>query len=700
MKLNYLIMASLTAIASLASCSQQEENETIIGKPEVTVTDGKFTPEVLKAMAKVGGAQVAPDESKILLSVKYESVELNKGNAELWTMDLNGENQTKITNTASSEGNAVWLANSKQIAFTYAVDGKPQIFVMNADGSGRKQLSNVSNGVEGFLLSPDEKKIAVISTVKAGQTTADLYPELSKASGRIVDDLMYKHWDEWVTEIPHTFVADFDTDKGVGELKDVLEGEPFEAPMRPFGGSESLAWGADGKTLIYVCRKKTGLEYSLSTNSDLYEYNLETGNTRNLTEGMMGYDTCPRFSADGNTLAWLSMEHDGFESDKNRLFVMNIKSGEKRDLTADWDYSIDDFAWAKDDKGIYFLAAFQGTEPMFKIDVESCKVDTVATGVCDYASLAPLADGSVIAARHSLLEPNDIYACAMGAEPKKLTGFNDDILAQIAPVSVQKELVPTTDGKLMTTWVVLPPNFDANKKYPALLYCQGGPQSAVSQFWSERWNLRLMASQGYIVIAPNRRGLPGFGTEWNAQISGDYPGQNMKDYFSAVDYMREKPFVDRDHIGAVGASYGGFSVYWLAGHHEGRFAALIAHAGIFNIEAQYLETEEMWFANWDMGGAPWDKANAVAQRTFANSPHLSVDKWTAPILVTVGERDYRILASQGMMAFNAAKLRGIPARMVVFPDENHWILQPQNGVLFHKEFFRWLDQWLKPAPEK
>ena len=700
MKLNYLIMASLTAIASLASCSQQEENETIIGKPEVTVTDGKFTPEVLKAMAKVGGAQVAPDESKILLSVKYESVELNKGNAELWTMDLNGENQTKITNTASSEGNAVWLANSKQIAFTYAVDGKPQIFVMNADGSGRKQLSNVPNGVEGFLLSPDEKKIAVISTVKAGQTTADLYPELTKASGRIVDDLMYKHWDEWVTEIPHTFVADFDTDKGVGELKDVLEGEPFEAPMRPFGGSESLAWGADGKTLIYVCRKKTGLEYSLSTNSDLYEYNLETGNTRNLTEGMMGYDTCPRFSADGNTLAWLSMEHDGFESDKNRLFVMNIKSGEKRDLTADWDYSIDDFAWAKDDKGIYFLAAFQGTEPMFKIDVESCKVDTVATGMCDYASLAPLADGSVIAARHSLLEPNDIYACAMGAEPKKLTGFNDDILAQIAPVSVQKELVPTTDGKLMTTWVVLPPNFDANKKYPALLYCQGGPQSAVSQFWSERWNLRLMASQGYIVIAPNRRGLPGFGTEWNAQISGDYPGQNMKDYFSAVDYMREKPFVDRDHIGAVGASYGGFSVYWLAGHHEGRFAALIAHAGIFNIEAQYLETEEMWFANWDMGGAPWDKANAVAQRTFANSPHLSVDKWTAPILVTVGERDYRILASQGMMAFNAAKLRGIPARMVVFPDENHWILQPQNGVLFHKEFFRWLDQWLKPAPEK
>ena len=400
MKLNYLIMASLTAIASLASCSQQEENETIIGKPEVTVTDGKFTPEVLKAMAKVGGAQVAPDESKILLSVKYESVELNKGNAELWTMDLNGENQTKITNTASSEGNAVWLANSKQIAFTYAVDGKPQIFVMNADGSGRKQLSNVPNGVEGFLLSPDEKKIAVISTVKAGQTTADLYPELSKASGRIVDDLMYKHWDEWVTEIPHTFVADFDTDKGVGELKDVLEGEPFEAPMRPFGGSESLAWGADGKTLIYVCRKKTGLEYSLSTNSDLYEYNLETGNTRNLTEGMMGYDTCPRFSADGNTLAWLSMEHDGFESDKNRLFVMNIKSGEKRDLTADWDYSIDDFAWAKDDKGIYFLAAFQGTEPMFKIDVESCKVDTVATGVCDYASLAPLADGSVIADRH------------------------------------------------------------------------------------------------------------------------------------------------------------------------------------------------------------------------------------------------------------------------------------------------------------
>ena len=696
MKLNFLIMASFAAIATLASCSNQGEKEVIIGKPDIKVENGKFTPEVLKAMAKVNGAQVSPDGSKILFGVKYESIELNKGNNELWIMDIDGSNQQKITETASSEGNAAWLSDSKRIAFTYPVDGKPQLFVMNADGSNRKQLSNIEKGLEGFLISPDETKIAVISTVKYGQRTNDMYPELDKASGKIVDDLMYKHWDEWVTESPHTFVADIEFNSGIGELKDILEGEPYEAPMRPFGGSESLAWTADSKSIIYVSRKKTGLEYSVSTNSDLYEYNLESGNTRNLTKGMMGYDTNPCISNDGNTLAWLSMEQDGCESDKNRLFVMDLKSGEKRDLTADWDYSIDGFAWSKDSKSIYFLAPFMGTVPMFSINVENCKVDTVATGMCDYASVAPLENGTVIATRHSFLEPNDIYACTMGQEPKKLTGFNDDILAQLEKVTVKKELVPTTDGKLMTTWVVLPPNFDESKKYPALLYCQGGPQSAVSQFWSERWNLRIMASNGYIVIAPNRRGLPGFGTEWNAQISGDYGGQNMKDYFSAVDYMTEKPYVDKEHVGAVGASYGGFSVYWLAGHHEGRFAALFAHAGIFNIEAQYLETEEMWFANWDMGGAPWDKSNAIAQRTFANSPHLFVDKWTAPIMISVGELDYRILASQGMMDLNAAKLRGIPARMLVYPDENHWILKPQNGVLFHKEFFRWLDQWLKP----
>ena len=695
MNISKSIMASLLLLPAAVACSTGEKaaDEVIVERPDVTVQDGKLTPEVLMALGSVSSPVVSPDGSKVLYSVAFTSIEQNKSNAELWVMDIDGGNPVRLTQSPKSEYNAAWIDGGNKIAFLYPENGKMQIFVMNADGTGRQCVSSVEKGIDGFLFSPDGSKVLYISQVKWAKTVTDTYPDLDKANCHIVDDLMYKHWDEWVSTIPHPFIADFANGR-VGEGTDIMEGEPYEAPMKPFGGIESFAWAPDGKSLVYVSRKKTGLEYSISTNSDLYQYDLATKTTRNLTEGMMGYDTAPAFSRSGNYLAWLSMEHDGYESDKNRIFVMEMASGKKTDLTADWDYTADGIAWADDEKSLYFTAPFQGCEPIFSINVETHKVDTVASGQYDYASIAPVA-GGVITMRHSYLSPNEIFSVSKDGETSQLTHVNDDLLAQLKPVTVEKRMVPTTDGKLMTTWVVLPPDFDPAKKYPAILYCQGGPQQAVSQFWSSRWNLRLMASQGYIVIAPNRRGLPGFGTEWNAQISGDYGGQNMKDYLSAVDYMKKEPYVDGNHIGAVGASYGGFSVYWLAGHHDNRFAALIAHAGIFNMEAQYLETEEMWFANWDMGGAPWDKNNKTAQATFATSPHKFVQNWNTPIMVTVGEKDYRILASQGMMAFNAARLRGVPTRMLVFPDENHWILQPQNALLWQREFFGWLDKWLK-----
>ncbi len=438
------------------------------------------------------------------------------------------------------------------------------------------------------------------------------------------------------------------------------------------------------------------MDYALSTNSDLYLYDIESKSTTNLTEGMEGYDTCPTYSPDGKYVAWLSMEHDGYESDKNRIFIMETADwSNKTDLTAEWDYTADQIAWNPDSKSLYFICAYQGGAPIFNIDLKG-KIATVAEGVCDYASLAPVGKKSLIAMRHSMLYPNEIYSVTVGKEPVKLTSVNDYIFAQLDMPTVEKRMVPTTDGQQMLTWVICPPNMDRSKKYPAILYCQGGPQQAVSQFWSYRWNFALMASNGYVIIAPNRRGLPGFGTEWNAQISGDYPGQNMQDYLSAVDNVKTEPWIDADHIGATGASYGGFSVYWLAGNHQGRFAALLAHAGIFNTEAQYLETEEMWFANWDLGGPFWDKNNPVAQRTFAASPHRFVDNWDTPIMISHGEFDFRILASQGMAAFNAAKLRGIPAEMVIYPDENHWILKPQNAIMWQRLFFRWFDKWLKP----
>ena len=684
--------ASLMAIAT--SCGQQEE---MIEKPNFSSATGIFDMEALEALGRVSNPQVSPDGKKILYGVSYESVELNKSNNELYTMNLDGTDVKRLTKTAMSEGDAVWIDNGRKIAFVATHDGKPQLWVMNADGTNRHVVSRLENGVGGFKVSPDGKKVVIVSTVKYNRTAQDVYPDLTKATGRLIDDMMYKHWDEWVTEIPHPFIADFDNYR-LTNIKDIMEGERFESPMKPFGGVESFAWSPDSRELVYVSRKKEGMEYALSTNSDLYCYNLESGETRNLTEGMMGYDTNPAFSPDGSKLAWLSMEHDGYESDKNRIFVMDMATGEKTDLTADWDYTADQFAWYPDGKKIYFIAPYQGVTPVFSIDVESHKVDFI-TGkqdICDYAALAPVDGKTLITMRHSFLSPNEIFSVTDNVATA-LTEVNKEILGQIDAPMMEKVLVPTTDGKEMTTWVIYPPKFDKTKKYPALLYCQGGPQQAVSQFWSYRWNLMLMASKGYIVIAPNRRGLPGFGTEWNAQISGDYPGQNMQDYLSAVDYMKQQPYVDEAHIGAVGASYGGFSVYMLAGIHQGRFAAFVAHAGIFNMEAQYLETEEMWFANWDMGGAFWDKNNPVAQRTFANSPHKFVDNWDTPILVTHGEYDFRILSSQGEMAFNAARLRGVPAEMLIFPDENHWILKPQNAIMWQRVFFRWLDRWLKPT---
>lgn len=690
----------LNAMAPTATLAEETD---IIDRPDFKSATGIFDIDALEALGRVSEPRVSPDGKRVLFGVSYESVPQNKSNRDLYVMNIDGTGVTRITKTAQSENSAVWIDNGTRIAFVYAEKGSsPQLWVMNADGTERHAATNIEGGIEGFLFSPDQSKVVLISTVKYNRTAADIYPDLPKATGRVIDDLMYKHWDTWVTEIPHPFIGSFDS-QTVTDLKDIMEGEPYEAPMRPFGGVESFAWSPDSKILVYTSRKKTGMEYALSTNSDLYAYNLTTETTTNLTEGMMGYDTNPAFSPDGRYMAWLSMERDGYEADKNRLFIRDNATGQKTDLTSDWDYTIEEFAWNPNGKNIWFIAYHQGVAPIFNMEVATHKVTTVAEGLYDYTSLAPVDNKTIVTMRHSMLRPNEIYR--IGPKTKKgvkedvaLTDINGNIFAQLTMPTIEAKKVPTTDGKEMLTWVIYPPKFDASHKYPAILYCQGGPQSAVSQFWSYRWNFALMASNGYIMIAPNRRGVPGFGTEWEEQISKDYPGQNMRDYLSAVDYMKaNEPAIDPARIGATGASYGGFSVYWLAGNHDKRFAALLAHAGIFNTEAQYLETEEMWFANWDMGGAFWDKDNAIAQRTFATSPHRFVDRWDTPIMISHGEKDYRILASQGMAAFNAAKMRGIPAEMVIFPDENHWILKPQNAVMWQRLFFRWFDRWLKPA---
>ena len=688
----------MSAAMMLASCGGTKDagktDQALIGKSDIKIEGRRMTPEALWAMGRIGGLAVSPDGKQIAYTVAYYSVPENKSNREVFVMNADGTDNRQITHTPYQENEVTWAADGSKLLFLSNDNGSSQLYEMNPDGSGRKQISKYDGDIEGYSISPDGKKILFIAQVKTVKSTADKYPDLDKATGIIITDLMYKHWDEWVTTAPHPFIADFDG-KSISNIIDVLEGEPYESPMKPWGGIEQLAWNTTSDKVAYTCRKKTGLAYAISTNSDIYVYDLNTKKTVNITEGMMGYDTNPQYSPDGKSIAWQSMERDGYEADQNRLFVMNLETGEKRFVSKAFDSNVDAFVLSRDAKTIYFTGVWHGETQIYSLDLANDSVRPVTSGMYDYEGVALFGD-KLIAKRHSMSMGDEIYAIALDGQTTQLTQENKQIYDQIEMGKVEGRWMKTTDSKEMLTWVIYPPQFDPNKKYPTLLFCEGGPQSPVSQFWSYRWNMQIMAANGYIVVAPNRRGLPGFGLEWNEAISGDYGGQCMKDYFTAIDEMAKEPFVDSDRLGCVGASFGGFSVYWLAGHHDKRFKAFIAHDGIFNMEMQYLETEEKWFANWDMGGAYWEKQNPTAQRTFANSPHLFVEKWDTPILCIHGEKDYRILANQAMAAFDAAVMRGVPAELLIYPDENHWVLKPQNGVLWQRTFFEWLDQWLKP----
>lgn len=668
---------------------------TLVGTLPASAHEGQhMTPEMMLSLARVGASSLSPDGKTIVYSVGFPNIKENKIRTELFSIASNGTGRRQLTQGIAGLHGARWIQQGRRISYISSESGEPQVWTMAPDGTDRKQVTRIEGGLSDYLFSPDETKLAYIKEITFGKSTKEVYPDLPKATGRIVTDLMYKHWDEWVETIPHIFIASVGNEP-ITSGKDILEGEPYEAPTKPFGGSEELSWSPDGKTLAYSSRKKTGLEYSLSTNTDIYLYDLSSGTTRNITEGNGGYDTHPRFSPDGSKISWISMERDGYEADLKRLFIQELKTGKKTFLTDGFEYDVDETVWSPDSRSIFFLATKHAEAQLWELALKGRKIRQITTGMHDYTSL-DLQAGKLLAGRQSYTLPTDLYL----VDPKtgradQLTHENKETLDRLSPISVEKRWVKTTDGGNMLVWVILPPNFDKTKKYPALLFCQGGPQSAVSQFFSYRWNMRLMAEQGYIVIAPNRHGVPSFGKAWNEQISGDYSGQNIQDYLTAVDEVKKEPWVDADRLGCVGASYGGYSVFYLAGVHQKRFKAFIAHAGIFNLEMQYMTTEEMWFANWDMGGAPWEKDNAVAQRTFANSPHKLVGNWDTPILVIHGERDYRILAGQGMAAFNAAKLRGIPAELLIYPDENHWILRPQNALLWQRTYFDWLDKYLK-----
>lgn len=690
-----LVLLSLLSIM-IVSCKEKAPETTdtpMITKENREVPDfssGILTEEILWYMGRLSDPQVSPDGQTLLFGVKYFDYKANKGNQELYTMPVSGGDPVKITNTPEDEFGAVWRPDGKKIGYMRRTGPEIQVWECNPDGTDHTQLTRFDNSVNGFCYSPDMKHLLYTMNVKLDQSVADRYPDLPEANAMIYDDLMYRHWDSWADgTYEHIFIAPYPSMEDPLEL---MKGEKYHAPVPQAGGMGEIAWHPDGTKLAYSAKKMSGKEFAESTNSDIYIYDLNTGETINLTEKNKGYDMAPVFSPDGSMLVWWSMETDGFESEKHRLFLHDFNTGLSADYSTDFDQDATDFVWDPDGKKIYFLSCIEATYQIYELDVTSKAIRQVTRGDHDFNTLA-LAGDRLVATKTTHALPAELFAVNIqdGSE-EQLTFTNQDILSKITLGKTEKRWVKTTDGKEMLVWVILPPHFSPEKNYPTLLYCQGGPQQSVSQFFSYRWNFQMMVAHDYIVVAPNRRGLPGFGSEWNNQISLDYGGQNMKDYLSAIDELAKEPYVDEQRLGAVGASYGGFSVYWLAGNHQKRFKAFIAHCGMFNFESWYGTTEELFFANHDLGGPYWQKPTP---KSYDFSPHNFVGNWDAPILVIHGGNDFRIPYTEGMQAFNVAQIRNIPSRFLFFPDENHFVSKPQNAILWQREFFRWLDQWLK-----
>lgn len=714
------IIQTIAIVAALSLGGNFACAQSMIGKNKIQLHSDLMTPEALWAMGRISTARVSPNGKQVVYQVGYYSIEKNKGQQTLHTINIDGTSNCQITTGANSESDAVWIENGEKIAFL----SNGQVWKMNPDGTERKQLSHSPVDIEGFIFSPDGKKIILIKSIPYHDIIKKNPTDLPKATGRLITDLNYRHWDHYVESIAHPFIAEVYNDS-IGIGTDIMKDEPYECPSAPFGGIEQLAWSPDSKQIAYSSRKRIGLQYAISTDADIYLYDIEKHSTNNLckpnnykepfidpTKSMkeqtinhqnndynVGYDTNPCFSPDGKYIAWLSMARNGYESDRNRLLVYNLATKEKRYISEKLETNVDAFCWNIDNKSIYFTAVWHGCSNIYKTNLQG-NVTLVADGQYDYSSLQIIGNSKkMLVTRHSMSHPDDIFVL----NPQKkdaisqITDENKHIFDQLSIGNIEPRWIKTTDDKDMLVWIVFPPHFDAKKKYPTLLFCEGGPQSPVSQFWSYRWNMQIMAANGYVVIAPNRRGLPGFGSEWNEEISGDWTGQCMNDYLCAIDDAANNlPYVDKNRLGAVGASFGGFSVYYLAGHHDNRFKCFIAHDGAFNLESMYTDTEEAWFSNWEYDDAYWNKDQTEnAKRTYANSPHKAVDKWDTPILCIHGEKDYRINANQGFGAFNAARMKGIPAELLIFPDENHWVLKPQNGILWQRTFFSWLDRWLK-----
>jgi dipeptidyl aminopeptidase/acylaminoacyl peptidase len=686
-KLSIIFIALLLAL--LGACKTEKTDKSEVKAIDVSLTDaekagGVLTPEILWKYGRIGAIVLSPDGSTVLYSVTNYDLTTEERTTCIFSVPTTGGNAVNLTPEGGS--GPQWIENGAKIAY---LSGS-KVMIMNPDGTGKKEITGLED-FEILSFSPAGDMVYFTRRVKLDQTANEKY-NLPNAKVRIIDDLMYRHWNSWHDySYSHIFIASFDGSAVTNE-KDIMPGQRFDAPDSPWFDEADISWSPDGKYIAYSCKKLTGKAYTLSTNTEIYLYNVTTGEEKNITEGNGGYDKVPVFSPDGSMIAYSSMEKDGYESDLERLFVYNIATGERKWLSEGWDYNVGNMQWNGTGE-IWFTSPYLGIQPVFSISLASGSVTRVTTGNFDMGPLQ-LRNNVLIAGIQSMARPTEVARVGItDGQFSMITDVNGHIYESIKMGKSEERYIKTQDGKDLQMWIIYPPDFDPAKKYPALLYCKGGPQGPLGQGWSYRWNYQMMAANGYIVVAVNRRGNSGFGSEWREQISGDYGGKNMQDYLDGIDAMAKEPFVDKDRLGAVGASYGGYSVFYLAGIHNKRFKAFVSHCGVYNTISEYGSTEEYWYPNKDYQGAPWDKPQPPGYNKF--SPHTMVDKWDTPILIITGANDFRIPYSQSLEAFNSAQLRGVPSRLLFFENEYHWVTKPQNAVIWQKEFFEFLETYLK-----
>ncbi|MBQ5678684.1 MAG: S9 family peptidase [Rikenellaceae bacterium] len=711
------------ALIAFAATSCQNE-----GKPTPLAIDNALTaaeieagilsPEVMWKMGRVGSSSLSPDGTEVAYTVTYYNMAENRGVTSIYVQPIEGGEPRQLTDNAGNDVSPQWAADGRSLYFLSNRSGSMQIWNVTTADAMLRQVSDIEGDIEAFGIAPTAEKVYYVQPVHVKDILSkDVYKDMDKSKARIYDDLMARHWSYWDEgDYRHIFVADFDAAKGISNPVDIIGSEAaWDTPLAPYFDAAEIAWNNAGTALAYTCKPLTGTEYAVSTDSDVYVYDLASGKTENICKGyfvgeepvedprlrimptMAGYDKYPVWSPDDSQIAIRSMRRPGNESDKDRLLVYNCAEKSFKEVTERFDYNAANVVW-EGEESIYFIAPIEATHQVCRVAVATGEVEVLTEGDHDINAFTKVGE-KMVAEITTISSATELYTIDTEGAIAQLSNVNKPIYDNITMGRVEKRWVKTTDNKQMLVWVILPPNFDPAQKYPTLLYCQGGPQSVVSQFWSYRWNFQLMAAQGYVVVAPNRRGLPSFGQEWLDQISGDYSGQNIRDYLSAIDDVAREPWCDRERMGCVGASYGGYSTFFLAGNHEKRFKAFIAHCGIYNFESMYGETEELWFVNNDYGGSYWDKSNATAVRSYANSPHKFIDRWDSPILIFTGEYDFRIPYTQSLQAFTAARLRGLDSRLVVFENEGHQVFQPQNSLTWNREFFSWLDKYVKNPAE-